>query len=1285
MGEGDIEQGIDLSDQSRESYDRFMEFVKNPSQTDPPQTTTPNRTPGSGSRPREISFAAATTIETKDIDESYSSDSERFNENSNMLPTKANDEEAAKNDGNTDDDHGHHAGPTTISLIASSVVCFIIYFVFCIVFGSVVWDPLSGWTSLDPNVDPPFGVPQGVGINLMGIAMGSVFFAWKSGCKAIVGGPDLLPVVFFAEAGASVAAFLASQSGPPPCGDFGGGAGHRDLAGAGAGPCAAGAAGHRELVGDFMHIDAELVSQLVPTTLVAMMIGNAITGLLFYGLGKMKNTASVIGFIPASVVAGFLTCIGYKVIKLAVLITTGYSFKEKYIREIGNDEWHANDPWLPLLIAVIYGVLLYGLKHLHIVAAEKLIIGFIFFPLIIFFVICKASGISMQELRETDWFLTQMQDGQGCVSDPLTGPTCPYTRVNFWQTLQVAYGSGDLVAWGAIPRCIPIFIMGATMTSLDSMLKLTSSEKALAMDLDYNHEMKIGGKATILSSLFCGSPAYGQTKFNVINKSIARTVESSTPTLGLGFICLLVFLTGVAGPIINFMPRFLLGGLCVFAGVGFLWENLWEGRKNMNRVSFAIVWIIFLVNFIWEFFVLQNLPRDIQPMVPGLLVVFILGIVLSTFEFMFAFMHKAKPPVIRSGDECCSSAVRSEKHDTQLAVMSPWFQIFSVESFVFFGTANNLYQQLKANLAEQKATKPKAERTKYLIFDLTEVTGIDSSAKDVFFKVHRLLKTEGISLGWAMMNPKIVKKFTNWGLFEGTTHHTTLDLALRYVEDVLLQRANHLSQKWLVNPTVRKIFERQVLANVFNISVRSDEKNFSSARLMPWSEMINLSEGEELCGDGDDNLYMIYDGEVKIQGRDGNDYSVFIGSFFNLDRLLISVGALGGLPSTLGAHATKDCTLLVVSRKKFVEMQKEDGALTQKLLMTLIVQNESNRPGRVRPIARSRVGLAGSIDLDKRNSNDNAGMAKRLMKGDDYEISLTEAQKDSFSKIFTLILQPGEEEIPMEEFSAYVSKEAKALGSQISHKQFMNMIDDSGIDEDGDGVLTVDEFLHFLRGLFLADIPSSEIPALRSAYDAAVAEAPDDPMDEARVQVLFANLGFDVTSSGWQDIIGVIDADGDGDVDFSEFLTGIGMMKQFCLLANQLDEAFRGYKRLSTQKRRETFASSRALVPDEHKSKRTLLSSVSTFTSRRQLVNMDQPASEDEKDVSDLEDVELSAHDLELFLSIPREMAEEMVFLADQDEAEMEETKSNQGSRSEISAHRTIDREEFQQLIRSWS
>ena len=135
--------------------------------------------------------------------------------------------------------------------------------------------------------------------------------------------------------------------------------------------------------------------------------------------------------------------------------------------------------------------------------------------------------------------------------------------------------------------------------------------------------------------------------------------------------------------------------------------------------------------------------------------------------------------------------------------------MFKVDSFVFFGTANTLYQQLKAHISEQKASKPKAERTKYLIFDLTEVTGIDSSARDIFYKVHRLLKNEGIKLVWAITNRKVKKSFGKQGLYVGATHFNSLELALRHVEDELLLRARRLSGKWLVNDTVRNIFQRQ--------------------------------------------------------------------------------------------------------------------------------------------------------------------------------------------------------------------------------------------------------------------------------------------------------------------------------------------------------------------------------------------------------------------------------------------------------------------------------------------
>lgn len=165
-------------------------------------------------------------------------------------------------------------------------------------------------------------------------------------------------------------------------------------------------------------------------------------------------------------------------------------------------------------------------------------------------------------------------------------------------------------------------------------------------------------------------------------------------------------------------------------------------------------------------------------------------------------------------------------------------------------------------------------------------------------------------------------------------------------------------------------------------------------------------------------------------------------------------------------------------------------------------------------------------------------------------------------------------------------------------------------------------------------------------------------------------------------------ADGDGDVDFNEFLTGIGMMKQFCILSHQLEGAFVHYKSSAQERRRATididdslpqiqrgvsgmFASMasqmKLIIPQDHDSP-NVKPKVFHSTNQGQL-----PGEEKE--------VELDASDLEAFLGISLECAEEMVFLADQDEVEAVQ----QGPSDEVKAARTINKDEFQQLIRSWS
>ena len=88
------------------------------------------------------------------------------------------------------------------------------------------------------------------------------------------------------------------------------------------------------------------------------------------------------------------------------------------------------------------------------------------------------------------------------------------------------------------------------------------------------------------------------------------------------------------------------------------------------------------------------------------------------------------------------------------------------------------------------------------------------------------------------------------------------------------------------------------------------------------------------------------------------------------------------------------------------------------------------------------------------------------------------------------------------------------------------LIEKYGIDEDGDGSLSKDEFLNFLRNLVIASVPSSEVDNLKIAYDNALAEHPEEPMDDVRIKKLFNNLGFDVKHPGIHAVLGAVDADG---------------------------------------------------------------------------------------------------------------------------------------------------------------
>ena len=128
------------------------------------------------------------------------------------------------------------------------------------------------------------------------------------------------------------------------------------------------------------------------------------------------------------------------------------------------------------------------------------------------------------------------------------------------------------VAWGVMPQCVLTWLSLLLITTLDSLLMLTTTETVVAIDIDYDYEMRVVALATLINTLLGGQPVYTQSKFTQINYAITHSLRTSAPAYACGALCGLLFFAPVQ--LFNFLPRFILSGLLVFAALGFLVENL---------------------------------------------------------------------------------------------------------------------------------------------------------------------------------------------------------------------------------------------------------------------------------------------------------------------------------------------------------------------------------------------------------------------------------------------------------------------------------------------------------------------------------------------------------------------------------------------------------------------------------------------------------------------------------------------------------------------------------------
>ena len=213
----------------------------------------------------------------------------------------------------------------------------------------------------------------------------------------------------------------------------------------------------------------------------------------------------------------------------------------------------------------------------------------------------------------------------------------------------------------------------------------------------------------------------------------------------------------------------MLAGLLVFSSVGFLVENLWDSRLRFNKVTFASIWGIFVINVV---------AGEIVPSY-GLLIAIGAGLVWGLVAFAVHFARKsgsaagASEAPMLSGEAHCSTAIRSAAQEAKLGVLGVWYHIVRAHGYIFFGTASRLHRLVKAHVASMRR-RPRAEHTKMLLFDLGGVYGIDASASIIFLKSARLARGAGIELLWAGLSPTVRLAPTVAGLSDSSERRPVL-------------------------------------------------------------------------------------------------------------------------------------------------------------------------------------------------------------------------------------------------------------------------------------------------------------------------------------------------------------------------------------------------------------------------------------------------------------------------------------------------------------------------------
>jgi SulP family sulfate permease len=286
--------------------------------------------------------------------------------------------------------------------------------------------------------------------------------------------------------------------------------------------------------------------------------------------------------------------------------------------------------------------------------------------------------------------------------------------------------------WSALPELGADFFAVMFVTTVCVLLNITGIELATKREADLDRELNVLGVANLLCAALGGYVAC----ITVTRTNMNFALGKNSRVGGLMIAALSAAALLVNPEFIAYMPC-VLGGLLLTISQDVLRRWLIGAARQLARLEYLSLLAIAFIIVRWGF-------------VAGVSIGVIIG--CATFALSAGRINAIK--FTFDGTEYRSSLDRGPRELALLGAHGRELQGLCLQSYLFFGSANRLYEHVKKLLVDQP-------QCRFLLFDFKLVTGLDSSATHSFSQIKQAADALGTRLVLVNLSPALTSAFNN--------------------------------------------------------------------------------------------------------------------------------------------------------------------------------------------------------------------------------------------------------------------------------------------------------------------------------------------------------------------------------------------------------------------------------------------------------------------------------------------------------------------------------------------